>query len=70
MEAKKFAKYILSLAYSNIIHFIVLNHVYDTISGMGVSKIAHMLTAEGVKTPLEVKHQKTGLKVIILAQLV
>ena len=36
-EAKKFAKYILSLAYSNIIHFIVLNHVYDTISGMGVS---------------------------------
>lgn len=36
-QAKKFAKYILSLAYSNIIHFIVLNHVYDTISGMGVS---------------------------------
>jgi recombination protein RecA len=36
-EAKKFAKYILSLCYSNIIHFIILNHVYDTIGGMGIS---------------------------------
>jgi len=36
-EAKKFAKYILSLAYSNIIHFVILNHVYDTITGMGIS---------------------------------
>ena len=36
-EAKKFAKYILSLAYNNIIHFVILNHVYDTITGMGVA---------------------------------
>jgi len=36
-EAKKFAKYILSLMYDNIIHFIILNHTYDTITGMGVS---------------------------------
>lgn len=36
-EAKKFAKYILSLMYNNIMHFIILNHTYDTITGMGVS---------------------------------
>ena len=36
-EAKKFTKYILSLMYANIIHFVILNHTYDTITGMGVS---------------------------------
>lgn len=36
-EAKKFAKYILSETYDKIIHFIILNHTYDTITGMGIS---------------------------------
>lgn len=36
-EAKKFAKYIVGEMYSNIIHFVILNHVYDTITGMGIS---------------------------------
>lgn len=36
-EAKKFAKYILSETYDKIMHFIILNHTYDTITGMGVS---------------------------------
>lgn len=36
-EAKKFTKFVLSLMYSNIIHFIILNHTYDTITGMGIS---------------------------------
>lgn len=36
-EAKKFAKYIIGEMYSNIIHFVILNHVYDTITGMGIS---------------------------------
>lgn len=36
-EAKKFAKYILSETYDKIIHFIILNHTYSTIAGMGVS---------------------------------
>ena len=35
-EAKKFAKYILSETYDKIMHFIILNHTYDTISGSGV----------------------------------
>lgn len=36
-EAKKFAKYILSETYDKIIHFVILNHTYDTITGMGIS---------------------------------
>lgn len=36
-EAKKFTKFVLSLMYSNIIHFVILNHTYDTITGMGIS---------------------------------
>lgn len=36
-EAKKFAKYMLSEMYDKIIHFVILNHTYDTINGMGVS---------------------------------
>lgn len=36
-EAKKFAKYILAEMYDKTIHFIILNHTYDTITGMGVS---------------------------------
>lgn len=36
-EAKKFAKYMLSEMYDKIIHFVILNHTYDTITGMGVS---------------------------------
>ena len=36
-EAKKFTKFVLSLMYNNIIHFVILNHTYDTITGMGVS---------------------------------
>lgn len=36
-EAKKFAKYILSETYDKIMHFIILNHTYDTITGMGIS---------------------------------
>ena len=35
-EAKKFTKFVLSLMYSNIIHFVILNHTYDTITGMGI----------------------------------
>lgn len=35
-EAKKFAKYILSETYDKVMHFIILNHTYDTIT-MGVS---------------------------------
>lgn len=36
-EAKKFAKYILAEMYDKTIHFIILNHTYDTITGMGIS---------------------------------
>lgn len=36
-EAKKFTKFVLSLMYNNVIHFIILNHTYDTITGMGIS---------------------------------
>lgn len=36
-EAKKFAKYMLSETYDKIIHFIILNHTYNTIAKMGVS---------------------------------
>lgn len=36
-EAKKFTKFVLSLMYNNIIHFVILNHTYDTITGMGIS---------------------------------
>lgn len=36
-EAKKFAKYILTQTYDKIIHFLILNHTYDTITGMGIS---------------------------------
>lgn len=36
-EAKKFAKFILAEMYNKVIHFVILNHTYDTITGMGIS---------------------------------
>jgi RecA/RadA recombinase len=36
-EAKKFAKFILAEMYNKVIHFVMLNHTYDTITGMGIS---------------------------------
>lgn len=35
--AKMFAKFIIGEMYNKIIHFVILNHQYDTIGGMGIS---------------------------------
>ena len=36
-NAKMFAKSLTALMYTNIIHFVILNHQYDTIGSMGIS---------------------------------
>lgn len=36
-ESKKFAKFLMGEMYSKVIHFVMLNHQYDTIGGMGQS---------------------------------
>ena len=36
-SAKMFAKFLLSQAYDHVIHFVMLNHQYDSIGGFGVS---------------------------------
>lgn len=36
-SAKMFAKFILGLCYTRVVHFVMLNHQYDTIGGMGQS---------------------------------
>ena len=36
-EAKKFAKWLLAETYGKVVHFVILNHTYDTIGGMGVT---------------------------------
>lgn len=36
-SAKMFAKFITAEMYDKVVHFIILNHVYDTIGGMGMS---------------------------------
>jgi RecA/RadA recombinase len=36
-SAKMFAKFITAEMYDKIVHFVILNHVYDTIGGLGMS---------------------------------
>jgi RecA/RadA recombinase len=36
-NAKMFAKYLTAESYKRVIHFIMLNHQYDTIGGFGIS---------------------------------
>ena len=36
-SAKMFAKFLLGECYSRVIHFVMLNHQYDTIGGLGIS---------------------------------
>jgi len=37
-NAKMFAKFIIAEMYDNVIHFVILNHVYDMMSGQGGKK--------------------------------